>query len=174
MNAADRAEFVARKAAGWGVPLWEAEAYVTHVDTNRYFAVAIMMPFSIHGQPGMMVATSTAESTSIHKQNVVDHDLGRGIQDPAWMHFQMHWYDNLAFLNWNGMHDAAFNGQRQPYLLGAFLREACMRKRIDFNVAVFSGPERSPLRSLLMKLGLLVWAEITVGVSFHAFRALDV
>ena len=30
-----------------------------------------------------------------------------------------------------------------------------------------------PLRALLRKLGLPVWADITLGISYHAYRALD-
>ena len=174
MSETERAAVAAAKTAEWKLPLWMVKAYVAHVDDNRSYATALMMALSPadspDGEAGMLVALSTAASTRIHHKNVADHKAGLGIQDPSWKHFELRWHKNLAFMNWSGLRE----GQKLKYLLGDFFRGTCLRKGIGFpDQAVFSGPERAPLRVLLRQL-VPVWAEITIGASFHSFRALDV
>ena len=49
-----------------------------------------------------------------------------------------------------------------------------MQKGIDFRLdPKFRGAVLAPLRALLCRLGVPVWAEITVGNSYLAYRGLD-
>ena len=172
------ASFHAAKANEWGVSLAVASQYLAHVHENRYFATAIMCPMTMPSptgpEQGILVATSTAHSTRIQKQNLEQHAAGKGIEKPYWKDLEVHWYPGLAFLNFNGLHDPTYQGRTLPLLFGEYLEQACIRQDVAYYTApVFGGAVLSPLRDLLRRLGLPVWAEITAGNSFHAYRGLD-
>ena len=169
----------------WGVSETMAAPYLQFLDEHRYFATAIKCPYvmmvpkpsvpgGVERTPGMLVAQSTGQTTRLQKENAEQHAAGLGISRPYWYDLEVYWFQDLAFLNFNGMHDSKYNGHRLPYTFGQFLHTACMQKGVAFATeTVFGGAVLSPLRSMLHRLQIPVWAEITVGSSYHGYFALD-
>ena len=61
-----------------------------------------------------------------------------------------------------------------PVFLGMFLQQYCNQKGFEMpRVMVLGGAVSVPLCDLLCKLGVPAWAEIMVGSSHRAHRALD-
>ena len=97
-----------------------------------------------------------------------------GIHNPYWMHLEVWWFKGLAFLNFAGVRDRQYRGQKLPGSFGDFLKVYCAQRRVQFTAGhVFGGPLLGPMRRRLRNLGIDVWAELTVGSSFQEYRALD-
>ena len=171
------AAFCASKASQWGIFPELATAYLEHVFKYRYFATAIMLPMSMPSATGrgdvtgMLVATSSAGSIRNHQQNFAEHHLGAGIENRDWKAMDVYFFEDLAFLNFNGMRDPEYKGYKLAVSFGEYLEEASQRKGIPFFALL--GGALPPLRAQLEGLGVQYWAEITVGSSFHEYRALD-
>ena len=72
------------------------------------------------------------------------------------------------------MTDPTNQGQLLRVSFGESLQDYCTRQGFPLpREPVFGSAVLAPLRRLLRRLGLPVWAEITVGSSYHAYRALD-
>ena len=118
----------------WQVSVDHVAEWVGHVRANGYYATAIMCPAKLpstrmpDGEDGMLIAISTAESTRIQKQNMIDHQAGRGIGRPYWHEFDLYWYVGLAFLNFSGITDSQYQGQKVTYTFGTYLRGVCSQQ----------------------------------------------
>ena len=75
-------EYIADMARAWKVSVPEAESHLKHVCAHRYYAQAVMFPGAVKGQDGILLASSTAESTRISHQNEQAHAEGKGIAAP--------------------------------------------------------------------------------------------
>ena len=166
-------------AQEWGVSPRDAQQYLDFIGEHRYYATALMCPVLLPdsaGQttPGMVIATSTAATTAIQKENMRMHQLNQGIQNPYWAHLEVWVYRGLAFLNYAGIGNPEYNGTKLEISFGEFLRQYCVQQNVEFSIPrVFGGAILAPLRDMLRRLNIQVWAEMTFGMSYHAYRGLD-
>ena len=158
----------AAQAEEWGVSPEAAGQYLEFLQFNAYFATALMCPVSIGSASGIVVSTSTAASTRRQMMNLAEHQAGMGSSFPYWLELQVWWYPHLAFLNFHGLTDPTHQGQLLPVSFGDFLQDYCTRQGFPMpREPVFGGAVLAPLRRLLRRLGVPVWAEITVGSSYR-------
>ena len=84
------------QAERWGVSVEEAAEHLQFISENRYFATALMCPV-LRADPqrggqstdGMVIATSTAATTSLEKHNMRMHAVNQGIADLYWLHLEV-------------------------------------------------------------------------------------
>ena len=77
-------EYIADMARAWKVSVPEAEAHLKHVCEHRYYAQVMMLPWTVKGGAGILLASSTAESTRISHLNKEAHTEGKDIATPYW------------------------------------------------------------------------------------------
>ena len=135
------------------------------------------MPCLFDGTEGVLVAVSTPECSCMESEHKRYNEAGMRIDRPSWLKYQVYWFRGLAFLNWRGMTNPAHNGTYIGYLEHV-LDRICVSIgmplwRSEF-CHVWHGQYRQGLRNLLPRLGIVNWCEITSGLSWRAYRALDV
>ena len=122
----------------------------------------------------MLVATSTAESTRRQAENVREYAETGAVSEPHWVHYQLWWYEGLAFMNLHGITESRYKGTQMQQTLGMLLDELTGRAWRQVYGNLRSGYYLESLRRLLRDaLGAYVWAEFTIGFSWRAYRALD-
>ena len=156
-----------------------ALTYYLVVSTIKYFATGIMIPYTLKGVRGVLLAVSTSESTRVSKENHGIHQSGRMIKAPEWLFYQVWWFAGLAVLNFRGITESMYNGTNLNMLLGDFLDGIFSQKGIqdwkEKYCHMWAGYVRQGLRILLRDvLGVYNWVEITSGFSCRAYNALDV
>ena len=107
-------------------------------------------------------------------ENVREYAETGAVSEPRWVHYQLWWYEGLAFMNLRGITESRYNGTQMQQTLGMLLDELTGRewRRVYGNLR--SGYYLESLRRLLRDaLGAYVWAEFTIGFSWRAYRALD-
>ena len=83
-------------------------------------------------------------------------------------------FQGMAMMNFAGCLDNRYQGTRLAHNFGQYLCEACIVQQNPFPTeGVYRGPLLSPLRTLLQRLNVAVWAEVTVGSSFSEYKGLD-
>ena len=157
-----------------------ARDWLHTVQYDSYFATGIKVPFTIDGEPGILLMCSSAMSTRVAKANAVSFVQSQLITEPHWLYYDLWWFKGLCLGNWFGITDALHAGHMLTYRLGDFLDQHFEKQgmqsatwRLKYCI-MKSGYFRSSLRHLLrLEFSIRYWMEITVGRSYWAFRGLD-
>ena len=149
------------------------------VKYQSYFATSIYFPFMLGGMtPGVLLLNSTGESCMIDKANMEEDGKGM-VRRPGWWRYDVFWFEGLAMTNVKDMIEQAHGGIH----LGpaeAVLDEEWRRRRIDGNTwrkKYLPQPGSShlmPLWGMLHDLHVATWTLYTTGLSWHAYRGIDV
>ncbi len=167
--------------AKWGCPPEmrdQVKAYREKLVNESYFATALKMPMTWQGVNGIMLAVSSPQSTAVSKENARIAAAGGIITEPEWLYYEVWWFAGLAFLNWAGILETKFQGHQLSMLLGDFIDGVCLQKGMadwkERYCRIGHGFYRQSLRELLVSLGIVTWAELTCGLSWRGYAALDV
>ena len=77
-------------------------------------------------------------------------------------------------MNHAGIGNLDYRGTKLNVSFGDFLRGYCFQHGVDFGQPyVFGCVVLAPLRDLLRRVKVQVWAELAFGFSYHAYRVLD-
>ncbi len=167
-----------RKVWQWGMQDKRADAkhWYDMVNENRYYALGLLVPWVRDGVSGMLLAESTPASTRMMHQHQEENKAGCIIMDPYWKYYKVWWFQGLAFLNFSGMSDAAYEGVQLLQNLGSILADMCRVHNVDFQeyCNVYYGCFNDRLRELLARLGIRLWCHIAAGRSFSGYASLDV
>ena len=166
----------------WGIPATaageEAAAFWYHVvSRDSFFSLAFQIPYAYNGQPGVLVACSTAESTRIQAKNQDDLQSVGCITEPSFLFYEVWFYAGLAVLNFSGLTDPQHNPVSIG-LLGDVLHKVCMEKGVrDWKkkyCMLDGGQIIQPLRRILGEvMEIRNWIEYSCGYSWHAYCGLD-
>ena len=101
----------------WGVSLEQAATYLQQVAANTMLTAGMMfqvyLPDDRGGRiRGVLAAVSSGASTVLQRENDQAVRSGHRFWVPHWMEFDCWWYPGMTVLNFSGMHDSAFHGQR--------------------------------------------------------------
>jgi hypothetical protein len=151
--------------------------WMSQLDNHSYFAKAWLIPWTMHGQHGIMVAASTPESNRAFKESVLVNEQNGVISMPEWLYFEVFWYPNLCLFNIAGLTDPMYGVYRQPQPLGDILSGVFAARGIHNWQQRFcylvDGSYHQPFRALLREVGVFHWAEVTVGISWFGYMGLD-
>ncbi len=160
----------------WGVSEGQAREWYTAVRGNTYFAKALMIPMTIDGVSGLIVACSTPAASRAYAAGAAANQEHRIILDTDWFYFEVFWYPRLTLMNVCGLTDPQY-GIRPLGNLGHLLEDMCISQgRVNFRaryMQMLDGHYWASLRVCLHELGVTHWAEITAGLSWKAYRGLD-
>jgi hypothetical protein len=178
--------------AKWGMEfprlIHEAKQWYVQLENQSYFTKALMVPYSMphwlhepHGIPvaGILLAVSTAESTNVYKQGMEANRLrGMPIHDPEWRYFTVYWYPGCTQWNIHALSSSQYDPQELPEKLGGVLE----RRATDLGITDFRakycvtmrGNYYEGLRRCMHELGMPNWMELTTGISWQAYRGIDV
>ena len=160
-----------------------AEEWYTKVAYQSYFATSIYFPYKLGGitpgniTPGVMLLQSTGESCMIDKANM-EEDGRNSIRHPGWWRYHVYWFEGLAMHNVKDMIE-----RHGGILLGTaeeVLDKEWARRHIDgrtWRSRYLPQPGFAhllPLWSMLHDLQVVTWTLYTTGLSWHAYRGIDV
>ena len=159
----------------WGVSMVETRQYASEILTSSYYAQAIQMPGIWQNRGGSFLALSTKDSTRCMKGNWEDIRRGHLITHPAWLEYEVYFFQDLVCLNVTGMLQTRHQGQSVGKL-GWVLDQLCATSYPDWHLRhclISAGYFAQSLRDLLGRIGIPLWIEYTSGFSWQAYRALD-
>ena len=127
------------QAERWGVSFQVAVKYLQLLSENRCFAIALTCPvLRADPQRGgqstacMVIASSTAATTSLQQDNMRMHAANEGIADPYRLHPEAWLYEGLAFLNYAGIGNPDYKGTKLDVSFGDFMRAYCIEHGVEF------------------------------------------
>ena len=168
---------VSRQMAVWGLSpdMYEvAKDWYLTLATGSYYATALKVPFVYQGTSGMIVAVSMAASTRVCQENAQQR---RMITTPHWLMYECWWFKGLALGSWAGITNSRYQGEPLAGNLGTLLHGMCMERGMaEWKrecCSIVQGFFMESLRLLLGALGIRNWFEITAGMSWRQYRALD-
>ena len=80
----------------------------------------------------MVIASSTAATTSLQQDNMRMHGANEGISDPYWLYLEVWLYEGLAFLNYAGIGNPDHKGTKPDVSFGDFMRAYCIEHGVEF------------------------------------------
>lgn len=154
-----------------------AKEWYALVTQNKYWTKAKMIPLPIDGISGLLVVMSTKESNKAFHDSVSKNANHCMVTDPEWLYFAVYWYPGLALWNIAGLMDPKYVVSETPRPLWCLL-ETIFQKRGNPNwrqqyCTMDHGAYHDSFRTLLLDIGVKVWVELTTGLSYQQFRALD-
>ena len=134
-----------------------------------------MVPWSVDGVSGILLAVSTPESIRAYKASIAQNQRGGMITEPDWLYYGVYWFAGLCMFNFAGLSDPQYEGRELPGNLGMLLEQECSAEGIDFSeyVNITRGTYYESFRYLLRDVGVFKHLQITTCMSCNAFRGLE-
>ena len=121
----------------------DAKGYLELLKRGSYYAKAIMLPYSWPGpeglKSGLLVAVSTAESTTVFNEQLASNRAGQSCIEPEWAKYVEYWYQDLSLFNFAGIRQERHQGT-EIGMFSAVLDVPCPRARIE-NWRIFGHQE---------------------------------
>ena len=147
------------------------QEWLEYVSTNTMWCKSYM--FSIAGYT--FLAVSSPQSTRQGTDNVFRNLTNAAVLTPAWYHYQVYRYVGLSVLNFHGIIDSEYEGTLLADSLGDFVRRQYEAQgKAYVQGPILGGHDADSLRYHFGELGIKCWVEITTGLSYVAYRGLDV
>ena len=121
------------------------------------------------------LAVSTPLSTRQGADNVFRNFMNAPILTPAWYRYEVYRYVGLSLLNFHGITDSRYEGTLLEDSLGVFIgRQYEAQGKAYVQGPILGGYDADSLRYHFGEIGIKCWVEITTGLSYLAYRGLDV
>ena len=177
------ADDVRRCMADWRMPnddfhFGMAAMWYTMVKDNSYYATAFKVPYVMGDASGIFLIISTALSSYMYKENMMDMEASRMITDPYWLYYSVYQFAGMSLLNFADFGNSKYDGH-QPFVdfrtMLAMVVFAKTPQWKDLYCRITGGSMfMDSIRKVFQEgMGVTMWAEITVGRSWHVYCGLD-
>ena len=142
-----------------------------------YFATALKIPYVIKESTGIYLFVSTAASSTLYMQNMVELEARRIVTEPFWFKYDVWQFEDMAFLNQGEFLNTKYNGHFVSDVETFFQLVFCLNPRWKEQYAIINGGEYllDSLRRVVVEgMRANIWLEITSGRSWRSYGSLDV